>query len=181
MKAKTKHHDRQQLLMQAFNFRASDLKANQSGKLSQRQIQLYMLKQISPLIFGTIISFLLTVPIILIILWVNPKNLVAGFVLFAIYSPSIALGITVSFRLRRIRRQSFIRNEMNYRRVARVQGLTIVDISNSSRSYYGKLKVNNCIFRLQHEELLCVKHLEPHIVYYLPKSKIIVSVEAMQS
>lgn len=178
MKAKTKLHNRQQLLMNAFDFRAKDLKANQSGKLTLHQRQKHRNSNIFHGCAWISIGLLLLLPavpfFVLSLITMDVRNLTFSASLFAIAIAFIGLSIAGIGLINLV----FSNRDIQSLEVKKIQGLAVVNTPAKAES---SLSINNIKFKLPGKKIATIKPLEPHIVYYLPKSKIIVSVEAMES
>lgn len=173
---------RQQELMNVFGFTQSDLETNREGRLTKFQAQKVMKRESNrwkvPMFAGLFIVLLpmicLISPVFILSLPVRSNGLVP---LTLLFSPIVFAGL-VFFRQGFFRRQH-IKSDINLGRVEAVQGIAIVDISD--RNHTPKLTIQNHHFAVSRNALLRIKHLEPHIVYFLPRSKIIVSVEVVES
>jgi len=61
--------------------------------------------------------------------------------------------------------------------VESVQGLAVVKSGASSAS---KLFIHDVQYNVSQKTILLIKHLEPHILHYLPRSKAVLSIEVVE-
>jgi hypothetical protein len=165
----------QQELMKSMNFTAKDLAMNQMGKLSERQKQyIYWLEQYRwtrPLILCAILGLLLLgdAGYISASLMLYDKNTVPQ---GAILATVVLLMLIIWGSFETITSYRDVQHKL-HSYVEGVQGIAIVDMR-------GFLQVGNETFFLPYEILLRIKHLEPHVVYYLPRWKQILSIEVFE-
>ena len=165
----------QQELMKCLNFTAKDLAMNQMGKLSERQKQhIYWLEQYRwtrPLILSAILGLLLLTDAgyISASLMLYDKDTIPQGAMLAIIVLLMLImwGIFETVASYRDVQHKILSD------VTGVQGIAIVDMR-------GFLQIGNETFFLPHETLLRIKHLEPHVVYYLPRWKQILSIEVFE-
>jgi hypothetical protein len=180
---KNKMLSRQQELMNAFDFTMRDLAANREGTITEthkravlrREQQRWMLY----------IYLLLGCIFLSLLFWgIAQNNPDGGFVMSYIYVgavyvfPLIALALLPFFLWGFFVRHR-IGNELKREQVAVLQGIAVVDTSYERRQY-GDVTVNNTKLNAKRDAVLRIKHLEPHIIYYLPRTKVILSVEAIE-
>ena len=161
--------------MKVMNFTAKDLAMNQMGKLSDRQKQhIYWLEQrrwTRPLILSVILGLLLlgAIGYVVTSLMLYDKDTIPQGAILAtvVLLMLITWGIFETLASYRDVQHKILSD------VAGVQGVAIVDMR-------GFLKIGNETFFLPYDTLLRIKHLQPHVVYYLPHWKQILSIEVFE-
>jgi hypothetical protein len=186
-KAKSKTLSRQQELMRAFDFTMRDLAANREGTITESHKKALLKRERRRLLFFTravLIPVAVAIPILIIVVWLMFKVPLQE-VLFST-STLLWLGFLGVFTLPFmpfILWEWFSRyrvvSELNKEQIKRVQGLAVIDVSNEQLPY-ADVTINNIKMSAIRDAVLRIKHLEPHIVYYLPRSKIVVSVETVE-
>jgi hypothetical protein len=68
-----------------------------------------------------------------------------------------------------------LRRDIGERTVWQIQG--IANVPSSESPYF---RVNNYVFYLPPQVLKCFNYQSPYVIYYLPRSKALVSVEVME-
>lgn len=171
--------------MQAFRFNQRDLVANREGHITKthgRKILERELWDRDSHIMRTILPFIiiLILPALVCILSgftviefaMSDSPIPEGAIQVMLGSLVIILICVVGIYF--ITRSLF--RDVNQGEVVTIQGLAIVDNNPKSPS----LTVNNVNLRLNRKALITLKHMEPYVFHCLPKSKVVVSVEAMQ-
>jgi len=176
MQVTTKHVNQDQILMDTFRFNLRDLHANREGRITKSQASKIIQRDARYLqqsIAGLVVVFLISVFVILIDGVVNARD--AGF-MGEIVSPVLVFsGLMLPiFLLRLAYMQSQVHSS---RQIAMIQGIIVLDTSPQRTM----VKIGRVKLHAHRDALLTLKHMTPYVMHYLPESKIIVSVEAMQS
>jgi hypothetical protein len=174
MKTKIKATTRQEELMYAFNFSDADLEANREGRFTEEH-RLKVSNRESTRGIGLVL-----VGIIAGIMW-------TAWFLAALSSPNtelymylvliIFIGLSCTLVAAGYVENSITHSEIDFSRVEAVQGIAVIDAELRGKQV---VKIGSLQFKANRDALLRIKHLEPHIVYFLPRSKIIVSVEVVE-
>lgn len=177
---KTKQHNRQQLLMQAFGFTYDDLTANRSGKLTLHQRRKHRNSNILHGCAWISIGLVALVPAMLIFVSIaitmdaDLDSGIATLLSIAIIGTFIGFGVAGSGVINLV----FSYRDVQAHEVKRIQGLAVIIASANAQPM---LTIHNLKFKMSRKQIAHIKALEPHIVYYLPKSKRIVSIETIES
>ncbi|MDQ7027116.1 MAG: hypothetical protein Q9P01_21880 [Anaerolineae bacterium] len=170
-KIKNKSLTRQEELMEALNITEDDITANREGRITPEQ-KLNLQKRVRRRII-----FIVLGAIFLLVLGIYTVNV---FLREGVTGNSIppALTFTVGLLIELIVVMIVGRfgNDVKDGHVEAMQGLAVVK---SGETY--SLSVNNIRFNAPQKAIIRIKHLEPHIIYYLPRSKVVLSVEVMES
>lgn len=185
MKPKIKPTTRQDELMRAFNFNEDDLEANREGRISNTHGQKILERERKqwqyPMYSGCFIALLPMIGMAIIVSPVLLLSLNAHIKDFAplalVFAPIAFIGLNMLHH-GYLKRKS-IKSDIDLKQVEALQGIAVVDIGERERK--PKLTISDYQFDVPRNALLRIKHLEPHIVYFLPRSKIIVSVEVVES
>lgn len=176
MKTKMKATTRQDELMYAFDFTEEDLEVNREGKIFVGQGQKVMNRENKRwriMIFGglAIAAFFTSCPVFA---WIVDGRL-EGSLVFAgvIYGIGGLVGIGYGFH-----QWQLINSDFNVGKVEAVQGIAVIDADSRGKQV---VMIGSLQLKAKRDALLRIKHLEPHIVYFLPRSKIIVSVEVVEN
>jgi hypothetical protein len=179
---KNKLLSRQEELMYGFQFSEADLEANREGHLTEHQRKIILERERPDWlfyygmgIFGILFGFV-TVPVIADMFKHPEDNLVYN--LFVVFIICLVVGGSIyALRLGPKSRKALLQ-DLEDGIAKSVQGLALVDPG--YRRVQATITVNEFKFKAPRDAILRVKHLEPHIFYYLPRSKIILSVEVVE-
>jgi len=161
--------------MDAFGFNLRDLHANREGHITKSQFKKAIQRDTRPIrqiiLVSLVITLLSAIVLITDIVSNDSRGLsTTGEVAFMvlIYSGLFLIVATLTWL-------PFI--SLNIRQeVATTQGIVIVDI-HPNRAI---VKIGNLKLRAHRDAILTLKHMNPYVIHYLPGSKVIVSVEAME-
>lgn len=170
-KIKNKALTRQEELMEALNITEDDIAANREGRITSTQQQKLKKR-------GRIrLMFIVLGAIFLLVLGIYTVNvfLREGITGNSI-PPAMSFGIGLLIELIVIWVVGKFGNDVKEGHVEAIQGLAVVK---SGETY--SLSVNNIRFNAPQKAIIRIKHLEPHIVYYLPRSKVVLSVEVVEA
>lgn len=176
MKMKNKYFSQEQVLMDAFGFNLRDLHANREGRITKSQFKKAIQHDTRPIrqiiLVSLVITLLSAIVLITDIAGNDSRGLttIGDMAFMVLVYSGLVLIITTLMWL------PFI--SLNRRQeVATTQGIVIVDI-HASRAI---VKIGNMRLRASRDAILTLKHMNPYVIHYLPGSKVIVSVEAMES
>jgi hypothetical protein len=181
--SKNKLLSRQEELMYGFQFSDEDLGANREGCFTecQREIvlahgRLQWLFYHGAGIFGVLFFGLATILFILTIFG-SPRR-EWFFILLAIALTSF--GIVGSIHVLKLgpKSRKTLLQDLDEGVAKSIQGLAVVDAGDTRGA--ATITVNEVKFTAPRDAILRVKHLEPHIFYYLLRSKVILSVEVVE-
>lgn len=174
MKMKNKSMSRQRELMKVFDFAESDLAKNRVGKLANYQGRRVIDRERwycnEPIIPGLGFGFFASLGIAALM-----KDAPMDEVLIFLV---LTLGMSLGLFAQSANRWFSIWSDVNRGEVSSTRGIVTVDIGD--RRHKPKLSIGSLQLKANRNALLRIKHLEPHIVYFLPRSKIIVSVEVVE-
>lgn len=175
---------RQQELMYVFNFSWRDLEANRRGEVPDAQ-RVRLLNRESkrwqqPLVVGLVLIVASAMCGLITIGFMNlESNLRYSETIQFWFFFAILIFIGVLMEIDGFSKMRRLKKSIQSDGIKSVQGIAIVDIGDNRRK--PQLTINDYHFVLSRRAILRIKHLEPHIVYFLPRSKIIVSVEVVES
>lgn len=175
------------ILAHGLNFTAEDLATNRQGMLSARQQKILTQVDAQPDLNKFPTRFIQGLMVVGIIIGWFVSSLEAGrenLVWFgAIVAIFILATLLFGWMLLFVLHKKFLvrRNKLIETRVQSQTGVVILDSGITSRGatqqQYHRFTLNDQTFNISREGFLRFKHLERYIIYYLPKSKIIVSAE----
>jgi hypothetical protein len=177
MKTKIKATTRQEELMYAFNFSDADLEANREGRVGESRYRAIVKQRQSQGTSGEFLGAISIIIAILILFWGGTRIFtdtslsalvfsIVGVSFFSVVGGILILSKDTSSK-RKVSPEELA--------VESVQGIVVLD------ELKGGFSIGSLFFKVERHALLRIKHLEPHIVYFLPRSKIIVSVEVVES
>jgi hypothetical protein len=173
-KLKAKVLTRQEELMLALDVTEDDILANRNGQLLPEHKQKIFKREsrrLVPIGCGTLTILGL---IFLVIMVIRNEGADDGFILLCEII-GLALMMISLGGFQAIRKLIQFRQDMQAGIVESIQGLAVVE---AGRGY--SLSMNDVRFEAPQQAILRIKHLEPHIIHYLPRSKIVVSVETVE-
>lgn len=167
--------DVQKELMRIMNITWDDIRVNEQGVISNHQRntrgERVAVANESRLFFVMGLVFSLTAVGIFILTHTMPSVDDDRFVgitlpiIFGLIGLSCLLGFYMIIRA--------VRLDFRGNRVEQVAGLAIVTITDDS----AMLKVNDETFSAHREVLERIKHMEPYVIYYLPRTKNVMSIQ----
>jgi Zn-dependent protease with chaperone function len=172
---------RQQELMNVFDFTWHDLAANREGRITEVQKKKVMRLQGSvwnPMMW--IFSFML-IMLFAFVFWISLSSYLSFIELIntGIYVPFSIIGLLISvFIVAAWYSKQKIWRDLQTEIVETIQGIAIVETD--PRGLAGSITIHDVRMQARRECILRIKHLEPHVIHYLPNSKVIVSVEVME-
>ena len=169
-KAKGKTLSRQQELMRAIDFTMRDLAANRIGRLSVSQHKNLATANTKQAIFW---GCFCCIPTLVVLAFAGVYYQEWKGDVLLVTSPFFI--VLLLFTVYAGRQIWTLRREINEGHVQSVQGLAVVQTQQGF-----SITVNDMTLYAPLEAILRIKHLEPHIIYYLPRSKVVVSVEVIE-
>ena len=169
-KPKSKILTRQEELMLALNITEDDIIANRNGQLlpEHRKTILKREKHRNPFVgCGALVILGM---LFLAVIGFRDEG-ITGCI-----SVTLVIIMLLAVEVPEARKLIQFRQDMQAGVVESLQGLAVVE---AGRGY--SLSMNDIRFEAPQQVMLRIKHLEPHIFHYLPKSKIIVSVEVVEA
>lgn len=168
--------NQEQILMDAFRFNLRDLQSNREGRITkshsskifQRDAR-YSQQVIAGLVVVAFISILA-----MLIEWVS-NNRGSGLMGMLGFMGLAFSGILLLPSISRLWQMTVQVHSSH--QIAAIQGIIVLDTSPQRPM----VKIGRVKLRAHRDALLTLKHMSPYVIHYLPKSKIIVSVEAMES
>lgn len=173
VKAKSKTLSRQQELMRGLNITEEDIAVNRLGQISMMQREKILLQHKEKVIILALSAVgLLVLAIYTFTVFADEGKTNYSTTLAILFGIGLVIEMIVMVVVGKLGR------DVKEGLVETVQGLAIVT-SNRQKIY--SLSVNDIRFKMPQAAILYIKHLEPHVIYYLPKTKMIVAVEVMES
>lgn len=159
-------------LMRVLEITPDDIEANDAGYISQHQREMIVQREsiqrrqyfVGAIVVAAVAVFLmgLSIP--------EPEDIRLLFSLAGLlFVVSAALGV-VGFG-----KQKQLERELGNNDIATLQGIAVVNISDTT----SVLEINGEQLKASPDILRRIKHLEPYVVHYLPKSKAILSMQPL--
>ncbi|HEX2623450.1 MAG TPA: hypothetical protein VHL11_24985 [Phototrophicaceae bacterium] len=165
MSEKSKIPDSEELLSQVFGFDKSTVESNRDGKLTPEQS--------NRLIFTRRVYFKLAaisgvgVVILTGILPFLPQSLTCLF--------SIIILSGLVFMMQMYSLGSYLQNDLSDVQIQQVEG--IIQLKPKARYSSYRLEIQTITFNLSDRQFFALKNLEPYTIYFLPKSRRVLSLE----
>lgn len=175
MNAKMKTLSFQEELMDVLKFSETDLALNREGRLSIEQMRDLKSRETirgNALILAGVIAGILWLCWFVVAL-LRPDTPVHVYMLFIMFIGFSGISVIVGYF-----QNAELNAEIARGQVESIEGVALV---NTESRLQGSIKIDDFPLKINRQALQYVKHLEPHIVYFLPRSKIIVSVEVLGS
>jgi hypothetical protein len=180
MAEKTKRLSRQKELCFALGFNEQDLALNRKGRMSERQKERASQRErinSKSLFAFTVFCICLAFISFSIFIVVASKFAPETVSILPIPFLMSIIGLWITWDLMRDYRA--MKSDFQNGKLKSIEGLAIVDIGHRNKE--ASLTINGMRFHPNRNTLLRIKQLEPHIVYYVPKSKVVVAVEVLEN
>ncbi len=171
---KTKNLTQDQILMDTFRFNMRDLHANREGYITKSQRTKILRRDTGALVrilsMFIVLAFLAMMGLLIDFIVSTRFGITDAVLIYLLAFSGLITIITFPYWL-------YMTYALRGARVESVQGIIVLDTSPQR----AMVKIGRLKLRAHRDALLTLKHMSPYVIHYLPKSKIIVSVETIES